>query len=519
MSGFRKPGLPTPNRYKFIINEEYAGRDKQFGSDFTYNDLLLMQGPDAKDYVDITQVAKKFYSSYSQSLSTDLNPLYDMVAASGGIQDIDKNYIRWKVYGEPEREIISYGNPNASVDSGYYGANGFSFSILLDEENLKVGDRVAPLKNKSAIVKIEEEATPAGGAWEYKGSLIDRDRVFPEAYFKPGDYWIKLAPQTSWLDSGEAGSLNFGFRYSYVEFEVPMNTSQWEFTVDEESLLAYPSISIHKYDGQINKTPVAKSLTNLLETEAMMQIKREKELTCVYGRSTKDLVDSVSGQAITNGPGLMEFAEQCQEIPYSPTMKGLGKVVEEIRAFWYDKVPPANRKLQLNVGEPVLDLFHKWILAEYKDAFVMSTEDLILGDSTPWEAGRNGKSFNKLQFTKYLIPSFGEITLAHWALLDNTRINPIKMPGTIYPITAFEMWAFDTGFGEPNIQMFTRSNKERTVIIPGMMSPFGPVGINNPYFKHPTDPNLSGYKWRHRSSYGLVVMEPDRMLRFIPQVR
>ena len=136
VSGFRKPGLPTPTRYKYIINEEYGGRDKQFGSDFTYNDLLLAMGPDAKDYTDISQVARNFYSSYSQTLSRDLNPLYELIAASGGIRDIDSNYVRWRIYSEPDREMISYGNPNAT-DVECLGAEGFDFKIRLDT-NLQI---------------------------------------------------------------------------------------------------------------------------------------------------------------------------------------------------------------------------------------------------------------------------------------------------------------------------------------------------------------------------------------------
>ena len=81
MNGFNKPGLPSPTRYKYIINTEEGGKDKYFGGDFTYNDLLLSYGPDAKDWTDISQVAKNFYTQFSQSLSKDLNPLYEMIAS------------------------------------------------------------------------------------------------------------------------------------------------------------------------------------------------------------------------------------------------------------------------------------------------------------------------------------------------------------------------------------------------------------------------------------------------------
>lgn len=517
VSGFRKPGFPTPSRYKYVINEEYGGRDKFFGSDFTYNDLLLAMGPDAKDYTDISQVARNFYSSYSQTLSRDLNPLYEMIAASGGIRDIDSNYVRWKVYGDPDREMISYGNPNPDT-AECLGAEGFEFSILVDFEYLKIGDLVAPIRNKQCAVMIQSEPLPAGGAWEYKVKMLERDGTFPVEYFKPGDYWVKLGAPTSYLDSGQAGSIQFGMQFSYIEFEVPMTTMQWEYSVDEESWLRYGSIVVERCDENMRPVPGGTSLTNFIETEAVNQIRKETELYMIYGRSSTHHVDQVSGKAITTGPGLMEFMEQAQEIPYSPTSNGIDKMVSQIKALWYDKIPVSQRKLMLYTGEPGLELFHNWIVEKFGATTVMSTEDLILGESVPFEEGRNGKSFGTLQFTKYHVPVFGEIMVAHWPLLDNTRVNGVRMPGTYYPVSAYEFWAFDIGFGEPNIQMLTRSDKERSMYIPGTLAPNGFVGPNNPIWKAPSIPDYDGYKWRHRKSFGLVVIEPDRLVRFLPTV-
>lgn len=518
MNGFNKPGLPSPTRYKYIINTEEGGKDKYFGGDFTYNDLLLSYGPDAKDWTDISQVAKNFYTQFSQSLSKDLNPLYEMIASSGGIQDIETNYVRWRIFGDPDREMISYGNPNPG-GATCLGAQGFPFKIRVDYDWLKVGDHIAPVRNKQAGVMIISEGVPAGGATEYEVVLVEENSTFPVELLKATDPWVKLGALTSSLDSGQAGSISFGMNFSYVEFEVPMTTMQWEYSVDEESLIMYPVIMVERCDEKNRPIPGGRSLTNLLEMEAKAQIQKEVELYMIYGRSSNHLVDEVSGTAITTGPGLMEFMEQAQEIPYSPTTNGIDRLVSKVKAFWYDKIPVSQRKLMLYTGEPGLELFHNWIVEKYGATAVISTEDLILGSSQPFEPGRNGKSFGILQFTKYFVPVFGEITVAHWPLLDNTRVNNVRMPGTVYPISAYEFWAFDIGFGEPNVKMLTRSNKDRSYYIPGTMSPFGKVGLDNPYFKAPSDPNHDGYKWRHRKAFGLVIMEPDRFVRFIPTVQ
>lgn len=517
ISGIRKPGFPNPSRYKYIINHELAGRDKFYGSDITGADIVNMLGPDAKDYHDLTQVAKGFYSQWSQTLSRDLNPFYEFVAASGGIEDVKHNKVRWKVFGDPHREITSFGNPNPET-AECLGAMGAEFYIRVDLEYLKIGDIIAPVRNKRSAVVIVDEGKPSGGATEYKVKMQSQGDTFDPLLLKAGDYWIRLGNQTSYLESGQVGSFDFGFQASYVEFEVDMNTMQWEYTVSEDAWLKYGVLEVTRCDEGRNPIPGASSLTNMMETEAKSAIQSQIEMATIYGTGTRHHTDLITGQAITTAPGLMEFVEQAQEVPYSTTSQGIDTMIRRVKELWYDTIPISQRSMMLYTGEPGLELFHNWIMEKYGSTTVVTKEDLILGSSTPFEVGRNGRSFNNLQFTKYKCDIFGEITVAHWPLLDNTRVNGVYMPGTNYPVSAYEFWAFDIGFGEPNIKLLTRNNKELTQIIPGTIAPNGYVTPSNPIFKAPTDPNLHGYKWRHRKSFGLVVMEPDRLVRFIPKV-
>lgn len=518
MSGFRKPGLPSPSRYKYIIEQELMGDDKIFTSDFTYGDLMLAMGPDAKGFTDISQVAKNFYSSYSNSLSEDLNPFYDFISSSGGVIDVNDNQVRWTVYSNPTREIQSLGNPNSDKVE-CLGLAGLDFYIRIDVQGFKPGNILAPADNKGYAVVVQEEGEPSiSGGYDYRVKLLSDEGEFPVELLRAGGYWISMGAITSHMQSGQAGGFVTSMQYTYVQFAVNMTTMKWTYSIDEESFLKYGSIKVQRCNDDMRPIMGGRSIVSYMDMEAMNNIKRDTEIYMVYGRSSNNHIDMVSRENITTGPGLVEFMEQGIEIPYSPLSNGIDKIEREIRAYWFDRVPVSKRNIMLYTGEAGLELFHNWIMDKYGQSVVISNEDLILGTSTPFEAGRNGKSFGTLQFTKYYVKTFGSITVAHWPLLDNTKVNTQLMPGTHFPVSSYEYWAFDGGFGEPNIQLLTRNEKKLTQIYPGSIAPNGFVGPSNPIWTQASLVDYDGYKWSHRKSFGLVVLEPDRMLRFLPAI-
>ena len=101
--------------------------------------------------------------------------------------------------------------------------------------------------------------------------------------------------------------------------------------------------------------------------------------------------------------------------------------------------------------------------------------------------------------------------------LDNTRINGVKYPGSIYTANSYEFIALNIGFGESTVKMLRRTDNKIRTWIPGLWSPFGAVGLDNPYFKFPAYQEES-YKWIAKESYGLVVMDPTNTLYFKPNM-
>ena len=103
-------------------------------------------------------------------------------------------------------------------------------------------------------------------------------------------------------------------------------------------------------------------------------------------------------------------------------------------------------------------------------------------------------------------------------MLDNTRINGVTYPGSIYPVTSYEFIAFNIGFGEPNVKFLSRVDNKISTYVAGLWSPIGATGQDNPVFKHPNIEIGDAYKWIHRESFGMVLIEPSTTLWFKPNL-
>lgn len=510
---------PYPS--KFIINEESSNSSKYFSKKFSYEDLLIAGGDHIKDYTDLTEVAKDYYSAYSTTLSETMNPFYEYLNGNNSVKDVEENFVRWRIYSTPDRRAISMGDPNEANSDGCYGAGAYPFKIRLDVDWFKEYDVLSPIRNKRCQVVVQGDPRFVGGAYEYEVILLDNPEsasVFPVEYLTEGFYFIKMGSLGSDLGSNEWGSIQFGFDNSYIEFETKLTTMQWKFEVEHEAHEKWGNLEIARCGEDGNVIPGTGKITNFLELEAMAQIEKEKELFMAYGTGTDFMVSKSTGKRITTGAGLFEFMEEGNVIPYNPQTNGMDKIVSEIDSLWFDRVAPGNRKLMLYTGQGGLKLFHDWIEEKYGNTAVVTPYNFVLGDAPAFDGSRNGYALNKYQFTKYYVPVFGEITVAHWPILDNTRINGVTYPGTHYPVSSFEFFAFDYGLGESNVQMLRNSKREATFVIPGLSSPFGLVGKNNPAYSHPTNPDHWGYYWSHRCSFGMVMMDPGRSVKFVPAI-
>lgn len=513
--------VQQPYSSQFIVNERPVTEGRYMSKRFTYNDLLLYNGQFAKDYTDISQVAKNFYASQSTSLSSASVGLQEWIQGMGGVEFVDHNEVRWKVQYKPERRVYSLGNPNA-VQKDYYGQGGLPFKIKLSSDEFEPYDVLAPKRNKrcGVVVKSKGRGTSTG-SYEYDVVLYanpTNESAFPGIYLgKVGDEWDKLGTIASDKGSIHYSSIVVGYQWAWLEFSVNMTTSQYTFAIDQEAHEKWGNIEVARCNEDGTPMKGTGKITNYLEMEAKTQMDEETDRMLLWGESTEHLV-GLKGERITTSPGLMQWFSEGHEQPYKATSRGFKQVINQVSSAWFDKIPIQRRKLTFYTGEGGIEIFNQFVRDEFGDSAVQIPYDFILGDAPAFEPGRKGYFYGNYQFTKYKLPTFGEITVAHWPLLDNTRVNGALYPGTNKPISSFEFICFDRGFGKPNIRLLKRNGKDFSTIQPGMYSPYGPVGEKNPVFKQPGDPTYFGYHWYARHTFGLAVIDPQRMMRFYPDV-
>lgn len=515
MSGIINQAFPN----KFLINHQEVGPDKTWSTNLTYEKLLLLNGQHAKDYVDITYLAEQLaWNNYGRTLSEEMAPIYDYVQGSGGIEYIQKNFIRYRVYGEPDHRAMSIGNLNEHED---LGLGGFDFRIGLDVDWYREGQRLAPIANKRIQIVLTSDASVTQGGYEYTAVMLDEDgdAILPDEYLNYGQYWISMGSVASWEKFSGKGSIQVADHFSYLEYEVPLSTSEWKFTVDGEAHRQWGNIEITRLDEYDRPVDQSTRITNYLEMKARTQVKREIDLINAWGTSSTHLLDSKTSKQITTSAGYFSFMEEGNVIPYMPGPDAIDFIIEQLEAAWFDRVPEAQRSALFLTGTPGLRQFSEWVESRFGSTATIQYYDFVLKKRIPFDNAndRDGYALVRPQFTEYHLPSFGKIIVGHWKALDNTRDNGVKFPGTIYPARAYEYVCFDIGFGQSNLKFFERDDNVIDTITPGYWSPAGAVGPNNPIWKQRAYSDES-YMWEHRRSFGAVLMRPEASIWFKPSV-
>jgi len=514
--------MPALNSYpfasKYIIDRQYFTKEKFVKGDFRYEDLLILKGDKIRDYDDITVMAKnEFYDSMSLSEGSvhGGSPFYDWLVGNGGVTNIDSQFARWKVFGKPDRRTFSIGNPNTSE---CIGAGGLPFKIQLDTDWYKPQEIIAPVDNLRAQVLLQSYPRQVAGGFEYEAVTVERDAFLPPEYFKSGVYWRKvLGGVTSYLDPATAGGINFGFGWSYLEFQVPLTTMKKEYSIDRETHLRQGNLRVSRCDA--NDKILEQNITNVLEMQFDSAIKREKEMYLTWGSMSTHHKDINSGKPMYTSPGLFAFLEEGNVFKYNPWVNSIDMIAEIIASFWYDQVPISQRKLVLYTGEAGVQLFNKWVTEKFGNTVTTQGVDFILKKVSGIDPVKDSYRLNHYAFTEYSLPSnFGTICIAHWPVLDNKIINHKTMPGSHYTVKSFEFIAMDYGVGKPNVQLLTNKSRYHRNIEPGLWSPYGHVGVDNPVFKVGHSNLGYTYKVTHTEQFGLAVQNTQKIMRFIPAV-
>ena len=519
---------PAVEGNKFLIYKEDAGKEYELAKQLSLHDLYAAAGPKAKDYVDLTRIMRKevlAQSRLAKTLSKMKAPFTDMLQGQGGVVDINKNFVQWRVYGEPDSRVLMHGDAN-DPNIEYLGFDGATFKLWTNSDLFQALDVVAPQENKSYEMVIQSEfATPYQGGYLYDVILKDTSpgAFFERIYFQPGAYLIKMGALQSWEEIGSFGSLQLAKSFSYLEYRVPLTTMAWEFTVEGEAHRQWGSVAVMRAEGQGDqRRPVIGEgmIYNWIEEMAKMQIDYEKELSMLHGRSARGLIDPKTLKEITASPGLDEWFEYGQDVPYSPEVNSLDYIFEQLEAQWDDSLDTDNWSIEFLTGRGGLRVFNDWVKEKFGETAARYDFDFVLQTRTPFDNkyGRKGYAFVPPQFVEYVLPGYGSIRVAHWSALDDKRINGVMYPGTNLPVSSFEFIALNSGYGEPNIKKLVRTDNSTTAYECGFWSPWGKIDVNNPYQKTVNSDIGDRYKFYHRESFGLLAENPELLLRIRPLV-
>jgi hypothetical protein len=524
--------MPRTRSNKFVVHTYDADRHNQVAKYLNLDKLMTLHGEKAIDYTDLTQIAKRqAFSKLGKTLSKFKAPFSDMVQGMGGVKDIDTNWVQWRVYGDPDFRCMMHGDSNdPSID--HLGIGGLPFEVWVDHDFYSALDVLAPIHNKSFEMVVQSDyATPYKGGFVYQVVLKDSDPAseFDRIYFQAGEYLIKMGSLQSWEEIGSFGSIQLGETFSYLEYRVPLTTMGWKFEVQGEAHRRSKSIAVVgcddiQIDGNGNKIPMgikSAGITNYIETKARMQIDMEKELAMIYGRSSRNMIDPKTLKEITTSPGLMEWFEYGQEVPYNPKVNSLDYIAEMFEGLWEDRLETDQWDVELLTGKAGMKLFSTWIAEKFGDMATVTNYDFVLKETTPFDNNysRDGYAFTPPQFTQYVLPGYGRVRVAHWPLLDDQKINGVRYPGSQHPVSSYEFIAINgAGFGEPNVQKLVRTDNRYTGYQCGFWSPWGAVNQDNPFVSNPHVDIGDRYHYFHRESFGLLVMDPELLIRFRPTI-
>jgi len=517
---------PDPSKFKWFVGEYQFDRSQNFGTNITKKDIMIMRGPDAVDHTDFTDRAMQWFNQRHQPLSMDPAPFFTSIRNAGGIAEIDHDWVVYRIFGKPHKDLRSMGDANNCKDK-CLGKRGRKFKVRFNTEHLRPGQQMYLAEDPSVGIKIVSRAKKYGVVFQYEAVVAELNAVVRPEFFRAGNIWIKGPAMTdlhSFRGDAGIGEMNKGF--SYLRARVGIGTYKWEFEVTRKAWLADKTIKVLKCKPGTS-TPIPGMQQGMIFSGALMKLKetmlKETETMLVNARYSKTLVDSRTNGEELQAPGLHQWSEMGDIRKYPPTLDGISAVFSHLKATWHDKTPYNQRHYTLQVGEGSAELIHKWIRNEWKKDCVMTLEDSMLGTSEPLENGRRGASYAPYQFTKYHFPMFGSISIKHWAWLDNHKVFDARtMPGTDYPIQSYEIHVFpsnSTNSASSGLQLVSNKHKNRDRIKVGEIAPNGYVGQDNPIWKSSDYPDLDGYIQTFNRSLGLIHFNPRLMKKFIPDIR
>lgn len=510
-----------PNASKFRIYAESTKQDK-YWANYASENVLLATHPEVRPWVDLTDPVIKYISTATPSLAGKRTPLQDHLLGSGMSRQVDAETVKWKLRGTGEVQAIAIENINVGVTNP--GVDGNEFAVKLDVEWYKDGDILAPLVAKEVQVIVNGLPIADGNGFIYNVQLVDRNprAFFPTELLESNLKWIKLGAAYGEASSGY-GSTQFSGT-SYIEFQSDMTDYGKEVEVTNKAHNLNLRIQALDNSGKPMENYPDK-IISYIEAEFLKQTKWEKELMLFYGRdSGKRLIDGTVGNHRRIGPGLLEFLEDGNVIPYPVSNGSLDMFTNWLQRIWFDRVEPSMRNVTIYTGEGGLKLWNDWITEKYGDSAISTQFVDMVGEGKSYDPKNyRGAKFPTRYFTEMNLFPFGSVRVEHWPILDSTYLNgAVLHPETGLPLSSYEFIVLDYGLGSgggSNIEMLNRTDSEVFTYQCGTWSPLGPInGRTGRGGFVSTGPHRS-YMLYYANTFGMRVKDVTLTAWFKPAVQ
>lgn len=512
-----------PNASKFKIYEESAKQAK-YWANYADENVLLVTHQHGKPWADLTAPVMKHVASAAPSLVSKRTPLQDWLQGSNRVTTIDSDYVRWKLKGtgEVQAEQIENMVPGANTTPGIQGTE---FPIKLDVEWFVPGDVLCPDVAKEVQVVVQQKNPEADGTgFIYYVQLVDRNlnNFFPVELLEPGLKWIKIDSVYGEGSEGYGSTVFAGM--SYIEFESDL--TDYGKTVEVTNKAHDLNLRVQTCDDNGNTIDgYPDQIISYIEAEFLAQAKWEKELRLFYGRSAgKNIIDNTIGYHRRIGPGLIEFLEDGNRIPYPIDGGSLEMFENWLQAIWFDRVAPGQRNIVMYTGQAGLQLWNKWVTERYANSSIPSDFNTFVGNGKSYDSKNSrGLKFPNAYFTETTLFPFGSVRVEHWPILDSTWLNgSLVHPLTGLPLSSYEFIVLDYGLGSgagSNIELLKRRDAEAYTYVCGTWSPLGAINGKTGRGGFVSTGPQRRYQLFHTDTYGLRIEDVTLTAHFYPTVQ
>lgn len=508
------------NISKFQIYEEPI-KDKLWAN-YASENVLMMTHPEIKHTVDLTDPLMEYISTHKPSLSSKdggRTPLLNWLKTNNAVRQIDYDYITWKLGGTGKVKAI--GMENLHSDDPTPGKGREIFEIVLDMETYVIGDVLAPDVAKEFQVVIEELPESYGQYYKYVVKNIDTNdhAYFPPELLAPGVKWCKIGSSYG-ESSKDYGSVQFQGK-SWIEFETNMHDTGKEVKVTNKAQKLSAKIGVRTLDDK-GRDVYKPQIANLYEAQMLQEGFYEQEKTVYYGRSGgRNYIDKSSGFHRRFTPGIIEFLEDGNVIPYPINGGGIDMLTETAQRLWFDRVPYKDRVVVYGTGQGGLTQANEWINAKYGGSSIQSDFNTFIGKGgKTYGEGYEGLVYKTAYFTEIQMFPFGRIRFEHWEHLDNTEMNgSLLHPETGLPLSSYEYIALDQGTGNmggSNIEMLEQTDSEILAYECGTWTPLGPLNKSRGNFHSSGGERAYWLRWG--KTYGARVKDITLGIWFKPAV-